>query len=220
MNGRFRFEGAADDVNREVAVRINRKLDKDTEPATVSWDLAPSNGSMGPGMNRPCSPDIEAEVFAIPTGSSVTVRADVAAGPWTTLFTAGPYGMSGGMSQPGGGGGLSYSISPGVVGNGRTYVAVAVSREGNDTNRQKRMDHRLLVLDKAGHQEVAQSGGSAGGGSTMAGTYNTSFPPANIKQFLYQSRPFDQWIEIRNVCIDPAHPTQPTVATSDAPPGL
>jgi RNA polymerase sigma factor (sigma-70 family) len=220
MNGRYHIESGTADVSREAAVRINRKLDKDAESATVWWGLQPSSGSMGGGMNRPRSPDVEGEIFSIPAGSPVTVRADVAAGPWATLFTAGPNGQSGGMTQPGGGG-LSYSVSPGFANNGRTYFAVAVSHEDGAASAGKRSrDYRVVVIDKAGHQEVANGGGSATGGSTMAGTYNTSVPPTNIQQLLYQSRPFDQWIEIRNVCIDPAHPTQPTIATSDAPPGL
>src|SRR5207249_2484911 len=55
----------SEEIRREVAVRVNAKLDNGAEddPATVSWGLAPSSQSMSSSLDRPRSPDVEGVVY-------------------------------------------------------------------------------------------------------------------------------------------------------------
>jgi hypothetical protein len=42
-----------------------------------------------------------------------------------------------------------------------------------------------------------------------------NLPQNSIRQWQLQSRPFDQWIEIRGISLHPGQKTNVTIATSD-----
>ncbi|HSV12816.1 MAG TPA: sigma-70 family RNA polymerase sigma factor [Tepidisphaeraceae bacterium] len=204
-------------VYREIAVRFGAKGDDHAGgPPTISWSVAPSSGSMGSTLVAPRSPDIEAQKFLLDGSKPVRLRVDVAAGAWRTLFTAGSHGQSGSVGGgPLGGDSVSYTVSTGFEIKGRTHFVLA---RGVTSNLKIQSDARVLVADNAGHTEVATSAGGSSSANLMSGEYTVAMPLANIKQLQYQTRPFDQWIEIDNVSVDSSKPTEPKITSSDEPP--
>jgi RNA polymerase sigma factor (sigma-70 family) len=206
---------AAKQVECEVAVRVGDIVNGNADPASVRWSIEPSIGSMSLFAVHPRWKDLQMEHFVLRRGGPYTLRARIAAGAWGTLFDAGTSGQSGG------GGGIPgeaimYSISSGFEQNGRTHFVLACGIDQQGDIRSA--DHRLVVIDNTGNTVAASQirGSSTALLSTVE--YTVSVPLANIRSVQYQSRPFDQWIEVRNVCLDPKQPTQATVVSSDDPP--
>jgi hypothetical protein len=51
--------------------------------------------------------------------------------------------------------------------------------------------------------------------AAMMGEFRTDVPTALIREWQVQSRPFDQWIEIRHVALHPGQNTKVEIVTSD-----
>jgi len=51
--------------------------------------------------------------------------------------------------------------------------------------------------------------------AAMMGEFRTDLPPALIKEWQVQSRPYYQWIEIRHLAPHPGHKTKVEIVTSD-----
>jgi hypothetical protein len=79
-------------------------------------------------------------------------------------------------------------------------------------------DHHVVAIDQSGRTVVANNGSWSSTSGLLSGQFTVALPAANIKELRYETRPFDQWIEIDNVSIDPSKPTEPKVTASDDPP--
>ena len=132
------------------------------------------------------------------------MHARVAAGPWKTICTDNEgtqYGLSG----------LDFSFffsAPFTV-NGRTHLVVGW------TGRSSNQDHRLLAIDNSGRQIIAEGVGGAGSNSGSVEEYTVKLPRASISQWQLQARPFNQWIEIRNISLRRDQLTSVKIVTSD-----
>ena len=66
----------------------------------------------------------------------------------------------------------------------------------------------MVAIDDAGHEHPAVTETTIGDGTTTIGQFLSELPKASIKQWEFQTRPFDQWIEIRHVALHPGEKTQ------------
>jgi hypothetical protein len=144
----------------------------------------------------------------------MTVHADIAAGAWTTQFTAGGGGE---MSQVTRGlfGLGAHSILWGapVEDHGRTRLMVACSGLGND------LDIRVVAIDQSGAEHPCGYSNGSNDGRTIIHYCNVALAPADIKQWKLETRAFDQWVEIRHISLHSGQASTVQVATSDNPAG-
>jgi hypothetical protein len=180
--------------------------------AAVRWFLSNSHGSSSTTAEdkagKPIS-DIDAEAVVLPDSpAGVTLHADVAAGNWTTIFTASGTGSSSQAGQDG-----SFLISNTFIVNRRTHVVFAYAGH-TATSR----DLRLVAIDHTGKLVPATGSGCASTDSTYVGEYSVALPQNSIRQWQLQTRPFNQWIEIRGISLHPGQKTTVTTATSDDQP--
>jgi RNA polymerase sigma factor (sigma-70 family) len=207
-----RVNAGADQVAREVAVRVRDRVAGTAEPATVIWNVLGSRGSAGGGvedLNGGTIPGLDARAVILPRSATVVVRADVAAGPWRTRFTGGPDGQV--LSE----GKEVFQFSGAFEVKGETRVVFVRGGGGG------KEATRVVAVDRAGRTRVAamrRGVMSAGGVST--GEFRVDLPLSELSEFQFQTRPYDQWIEIRNVCLDPGKPTKVETGTSDGEGGL
>ena len=76
---------------------------------------------------------------------------------------------------------------------------------------------RVVAIDNAGTLHTCSLEQSTSTADARVSRYTVPLALKNIKSFAFQTRPYNQWIEIQNICVDPAHPTQVKVVTSDCP---
>ena len=201
-------------ITREVAVVINDQSNQG-EKAEVRWSVVETEGTATGGV-QPERQGLEASAVILeddPNG--FTVRAEVAAGAWTTLFSTvnNPYGNTSSQSEAGlfGIGARSILWGPALKDGSRTRIVGAYSGSGADG------DFRMLAIDRAGGEHPAHLTNSIGNGSTIIGEFVSDLPIDQIKKWELQNRPFDQWIEIRHVSIHPGKNAGVQIATSDNP---
>jgi hypothetical protein len=80
-------------------------------------------------------------------------------------------------------------------------------------------DIRFIAIDNDGKAHIGGTTGSRAQadatGATTTWQCQVKLPIDQIKELQYQTRPFDRSVEFRNVCVDPAHATQPSAAVED-----
>ena len=76
-------------------------------------------------------------------------------------------------------------------------------------------DIRLVAIDRTGRQTPAQGWSSVGNTGGSIGEYSVHVPPSSIKQWQLQTRPYNQWIEIRNISLHRGQSTSVEIVTSD-----
>lgn len=147
--------------------------------------------------------------MAVPeTPGGVTIKANVAAGKWTTICRASGIGSSS-LSGPNG----SFLFSNTFVVNRRTHIVAAYSgRVPAD------MDTRLVALDRTGKIIPASGASSVSNNSGYIGEFSVASPQNSIREWQVQTRPFKQWIEIRGISLHAGKKTNVTTATSDDQP--
>jgi RNA polymerase sigma factor (sigma-70 family) len=194
-------------VVREIVVKESTVVKGASDPATVYWNL-PTRASYGGGPRG----NFEAELCEIyddqPGGT--TLHAPVAAGPWKTVCTDNEtthqYGESG-LD-------FSFMFSAPYTVDGRTHLMAGWT--GPSSNPPE--DQRLLAIDNAGRQVVADCVEGAGEKSGNIAEFTVKLPRASIRQLQLQRRPFDQWIDIRNVSLHRGQKTDVKIVTSDEQP--
>jgi RNA polymerase sigma factor (sigma-70 family) len=192
---------------RHFAVRIGDKIPGTADRADVIWSVTNATASAGADPADPIVPDLQArEVAVADDPEGVTLHAQVAAGKWKTQFSNAGWG-SGSQSTAGGTGGTSYALTTFESG-GRTHLVYAVSGLGN-------MDVRGIAIDQSGivHQVQPINGSSAD--QSMAGECAVDLPMSQIKRWELQTRPYDQWIEIRHIALHADQGTDVQIVTSD-----
>jgi hypothetical protein len=197
-----RFDARMDAPNqlvREVAVLINPALIQASLPADVRWNLV-GNGSRSSADPHPAVKGLEASAFIVaddPAGC--TVRATVAAGEWATQYTIDGFGNhSESHAGPFGLGKKSFLCGPAITDHGKTRITAVSSGLGGDD-----LDVRMVAIDDTGRTYPAQTTGFISDSAVIIGEFLSDLPPASIKQWEFQTRPFDQWIEIRHVAVHP-----------------
>jgi RNA polymerase sigma factor (sigma-70 family) len=199
-------------IQREFAVGINRQVAGADGPATVAWSIDGGQGSVSSNPRDARGHIVEAidadkiELKDKPGG--VTLHATVAAGKWTTIIA----NTNGGGSSAMGNGNQDFVFSAPYRSGNQTHFMVAATGIGS-------VDVRLVVIDRSGRKHVASGYSSArNGGSSYVCEYGVDVPVNSIKECQLQTRPYDQWIEIRNISLHPGQITDVQTATSDSPP--
>ena len=196
-------------IAREIAVAINDSVNGSADHATVRWSATESrNASSTDVVDRAGNQiaEVHAQAFTLPDRpAGITVKAEVAAGKWNTVTTASAIG---GSSQSGPTN--SFLFSNTFIVNHRTHIVVACTGL-----RPSRPDVRLVAIDLAGKIVPAVGTNSLSTDSGYVAEFSVALPQNSIREWQLQTRPFDQWIEIRNVSLHPGRKTNVTTATSD-----
>jgi len=182
------------DLQRQFLFRITAQPAKLTEPATFRWSVTPQ------ALPKP------AAAGQNPPPAEVTVHADVATGEWRTA--AAVNAAAGGVSAQNK---AVLKCDPVFEAGGRTTLDFSLVAAGAD------QATRLLAVDRAGHTHAVAIVHSDVSGLTTTGQAHIDLAAADVTQIQLQQRPYDQWLEIRHVCTDPAKPTKIETATSDTP---
>jgi RNA polymerase sigma factor (sigma-70 family) len=194
-------------ILREFAISYGDAVAGSRDPATIGWDVRGSKGIVYVEDSSPATTEIfQGAAARVPDSpGGVTVGARVAAGPWKTLFTAPGTGH---LSEGAANGSILFS---GVfVENRMRHIVIAYTGQLPDNQ-----DMRVVAIDRAGNVVRGVDSGSATGQNGYVGEFAVSLQPSAIREWQVQSRPFDQWIEIRNVSLHAALNTNATVVTSD-----
>jgi hypothetical protein len=204
-------EVADEERRREVAVRVSRAAGADGAPVSVRWSIRGTSGFGGgaPKDERGRTvPGVEVVVFPVPAklGDAVTLHADVAAGEWRTRFSAGLGGATVTDEQ------RTFQFGPVYdLADGKTVVTFVRTLGAGDENDAM----RVVVVDRAGQVRNAQIRQLTTAGKLATAEYNVPVARKDLEEMQFQTRPYDQWLEIRNVCVDPAKPTKVETASSD-----
>jgi RNA polymerase sigma factor (sigma-70 family) len=188
-------------ISREVMVKINRVVTGTPNPATVKWDM--------PGSRWAVYQTAEARIFYLrddPAGG--VLRMDLAAGPWKTVYTAtGNSNWFAAFPE------ANALFSKTFTIDAQTHKVVAYI---SNYPRNKPQDIRLVAIDQLGQLIPAQLlSGVWDDDQTALAEFTVRTPARSIKQWQIQTRPYNQWIEIRNISLHRGQTTSVKIATSD-----
>jgi hypothetical protein len=193
---------------RQVALRLRTPVGNNL---LTQWSVSGASTEMDNEDTR--SEDgksyVQSQVYgaAILPPNSIVFRVDVATAPAETIAECGAEGRT--VLRDG----QSYVISKVTENAGSIHFRLTRPRVlgGNDT---------LVVIDNADQRHDAQPERRRGDQQTSTIDYTAQLPINQLKQIRLELRRFDQWIEISNITVDPAHPTEPRLATSENTQGL
>jgi hypothetical protein len=192
-------------VRREFAMRINAIPDGKTDPATVNWDFASSHGTAHGGAIA----GVEGIAAILDdTHDGVTLRCDVATGPWETVakIPVTPGGSAGtGLAK--------YTIE--TIQQKGANAIVNYSRSGITTGH---VDWKWVGIDAAGREHDPRSTSMTGSLFGATGSLEFQAPSDSLKTLEIRQRPYDQWMEIRNVSLYAGELKPVEVVTSDDQP--
>ena len=132
----------------------------------------------------------------------VTLRMDVATGPWQTFVRGGPDGQT--VRRDG----EVYTLGKATETNGRVHFLFSKPRTLTGAD-------RMIIVDTAGASRAISSNIRTHDAKFSNVSYSVQMPLASIKEIDFDVRPYNQWIEISNICLDPAHPTEVKITTSE-----
>lgn len=166
-------------------------------------------GARSGGTSSSTDHGVRMEVIAASfpkTLKSTTVRINVAAGPWKTLAAgdAKTAAVAGGVTAG------AASVNDGSVAVTFTF------QEPPDA--AAKVDRRYVLTDVAGKEHPSNR--VAGTSDENVQTRTVSFAQVRLQDVAkvrVDERPYDQWIEFRNISLLPGIATKPEVTTSDAP---
>jgi hypothetical protein len=181
--------------------RIVKVAWKVTAPAGASASVAASiRGTSAASGSRQDKDTWEGVTTArVPDAQDAApVRIAVAAGPWKTLFTSD--GRSVGADN-------GCTFSPVMERNGHAAVVVAIPADTLPA------DRKLEATDKNGKTQ-ATNGSTTATSTPPAGKPNTpvhqmilyeffNLPADAVSTLTFSARPYDQWLELRNVSLKP-----------------
>jgi RNA polymerase sigma factor (sigma-70 family) len=203
-------------IAKDFAIRTRNQIkDAMDNPATISWYVQDSTGSSSStcmDANNQRVPDIEGHTVSLRANLPAAVlRCNVASGPWRTRQSTTNTGNSA-MSNNDTVYLFSATFEPKP---GETHIVFTrIEKEISDAT-------RMVAIDLAGkeHAMTSRSSITSGGQASRihSGEYAVHLPAAQIREFRFQSRPYNQWIEIRNISLNLGQETQVQVVTSDSP---
>ncbi|HEY7088588.1 MAG TPA: sigma-70 family RNA polymerase sigma factor [Tepidisphaeraceae bacterium] len=195
---------------REIAVRINYQVQGSNEPANVRWYVREASGSIGANpfndRNQPIT-DVEAMSIAVavkPEG--VTLRFEVAAGEWSTRPEMSAPAQFGAIRTIDG---RTLIFNPGYESSGQSHFVVSQMDAKSD------MAYRLVAIDKQKQRHLCSQRHSMSNGTATTTEFVVPIRLDAASMVIYEQRPYDQWIEIRNISLHPGKPTPAVVITSD-----
>lgn len=196
-------------IEREFAVAVSNSVNGSPDRATVQWSALGSQGAVSGDLKNSSGktiPGLEAQDMAVPDAASgATIHAMIAAGQWNTMFTAEGFGQASMGNLTG-----SVLFSSVFNVNGQSHIVIGYS--GTIPANQ---DFRLVAIDRTGRVVPARGTSSISGNTGFVGEFAVSLPRNSIRQWQLQSRPYDQWIEIRGISLHAGQKTNVTIVTSD-----
>jgi hypothetical protein len=196
-------------VTREFSVQVNNRVSGSVDPATVWWEVAKgyyvqSNVDDQRGKEIPGMLARAETVPDIPDGA--TIHANVAAGKWNVALTLGAGGCGGLMNYPG---------CPKFVVFSQTFAVKNETHIFYVCGQRSGLDVRFTAIDRAGKPVPTNCVNATGSADTLVAEYNVNLPLKSIREWQLQSRPFDQWMEIRGISLHAGQRKNVTAATSD-----
>ncbi len=193
-------------IGPTFAVETRRTVKGDADPATVEISLNgpefPGSGSIGARPGKV----IEFRTGDLsPNATGATIRANVAAGAWKTVGATGNGGNMtvNGVTQ-------IYFFPPFVRDHGSTGLIIDATGKMFAQG-----DLRMMAIDRNGATHVGSSRGRDQSENSVTAEFDVQLPSEAIDHWEVQVRPFDQWIEIRNVAVRPGENNQVQIVTSD-----
>jgi len=170
-------------------------------------------------------PDTVDALLSVPDAAAVTVRFNLAAGAWRTVLRTTALGGSAAIV----GGRLDLGPArdggPVVTDTGSRFDASATVDLTTSDAGAIDGEARLVAVDATGGEHVGSSVGvavdrTAAGPTVRRETFRfAGLRAGDVAALALRSRPFDQWIEFRNVSVRPDRRAAVTVVTSDAAKG-
>jgi hypothetical protein len=166
---------------------------------------------------------VQYRIFPLKDTHPATLRANIATAAWKTILQCDAQGKTetigqatyivGKATEGTGGGGGGRGGGNGAGPRNRTQFEFSQPSRSSDAR-------RVIVIDSDGgaHDVIVRQIGD--NGMTQNASYVVPIPLAKVKEIQVQTRPYDQWVEFRNVCIDPKQHTDVTIVTSDDAQGL
>lgn len=148
--------------------------------------------------------DMDAYATEFEKGKPATIRFEIAQGPWHETSVS----AEGSGATHNGAGGLIYG--PPIPSGNDTVRTITLSGD------RSRHQIRAVAALTDGTERVAESSG----GSSTEQAYQTTFTvpdasPETIAQFRVFTRPYDAWVEFRDVATEPGMGTKSQVVTSE-----
>jgi hypothetical protein len=197
-------------VVREFAVRVSVPQPGDVYDE-VDWYFPAAvgvTGSQGGALdaaNRRV-PGIEAITIGLPDApQGITLRADFASGPWKTIAAAPPTGAEARLVNA-----VTYRWSAPKEIKGKTqylFTRTGLMRPS--------LHERVIAIDTQGRASSVLVTTVNGNIFTRSGELTVPLPLASIKELQLQQRPYEKWIEIRNISLHADKQTQVQIVTSD-----
>jgi RNA polymerase sigma factor (sigma-70 family) len=198
--------GAAGYRAREVAIRVTSNPSVSVVSVPLDTGSGYATGSVNDARGRTL-PGIEAVAIAVPSDSAAGLhfRFDVATGPWQTAAALAPD-----VGETADDGATTYTIE--AANDVRGEARISFSRTGLPAPHVAR---RIVAIDTAGREHPAYITEMSGSLLGQTGKLRAPLPLARIREIRYESRPYNAWIELRNLSPDPGRPARVEVVTSD-----
>ena len=199
---------AADQIAREFAYQESAPDDAAVEFSVVGASGRGGGGSAGLGPTQGY-----AMVAAVPPRPA-TLRFDVAAGPWSLVDEVGVRSAAAGKDIAGGVPGLT--MSPPVDIDGAHPPRAQVKFDLPEPTGRPKTQWRAVGLDAAGRRYPSSAYSSTAANGRLGLTLGMpDVKAADLVRVRLESRPYDDWVEFRDVSVRAGEKTSPTVATSD-----
>jgi len=199
-------------VAREIAVKVNGAVNGSADNADVIWYVAKTQGASAspiednPQFGRQIANTQEEVNTLADTPAGMTIHANVAAGKWRTICTAGPHGGEGHEIDH------DWFLFGDVFTVDReTHIVVGYVE-------RPQQEIAITATDLAGNvvrANLRSTISGIGNGSMCMETFGVNLPQTSIHQWQLQTRLFDQWIEIRGISLHPGQKTNVKTVTSD-----
>jgi RNA polymerase sigma factor (sigma-70 family) len=241
------YHSATQNIEREMAVRINANITGSAENASTTWHFVGSNGA---GASSPQDehgryiPNLNALLVSLPDNpAGATLHLEVASGPWTNMMITTP-DQSSSMQV----GSNVFLYSEGFEVRGQTHIIISrslsqlpamaqrMSRIGGGLggsgggggggggglrggNRQSLGDQaeRLVAITKSGQTVQAYTISEQAANNSSVTEMVIPAALRTIKELRYQTRPWNQWVEIRNISLHADKRTNVQIVSSDQP---
>jgi RNA polymerase sigma factor (sigma-70 family) len=205
----YRSFNATGKLARALVLRINREVRGSSDPATVGWSVKNSGGWSQRRIEGLKPANAEAAVVSVPDNpAGVVLHAKIASGKWVTIGT---WKADGPRDVPAGKIGVVVG-EPFAVGGG-AHVVVAYD------NPKSIDDYRVVGFDSLDQPVVMMrievAGYTGMSNESLVEEYAVQRAAGAIRRVEFQTRPFNEFIEIQNISVHANQMTVPVIKTSD-----
>jgi RNA polymerase sigma factor (sigma-70 family) len=238
------YHSATQNIEREMAIRINANITGSAEKASTTWHFV---GSSGTGGSSPQDehgryiPNLNALLVNLPDNpDGAILHLEIASGPWTSMIITTPDQTSSMQA-----GSNTFLCSEGFEVRGQAHIIIARSlsqfpavAQGmlrisggfggsgggvggglRGGNRQSLGDQaeRLIAITKSGQTVQAYTINEQAEDNSSLMEMVIPAALGTIKELRFQTRPWNQWVEIQHISLHAGKNTNVQIASSDQP---